>query len=87
MVVPVEGDIEMSVTEEVPKAARVLLSKPDTMRCELCQIDRPFTASHCYDCGVCVDKLDHHCPVSCRIHSLCLSSIAGNSHSPCLAYS
>jgi hypothetical protein len=30
--------------------------------CGICQIERPHTASHCYDCGVCVNELDHHCP-------------------------
>ena len=35
-----------------------------TMECGQCLIDRPLTASHCYECGLCVDKLDHHCPVS-----------------------
>jgi hypothetical protein len=64
IVVPVEGDIEATVLDGVPKAARLLLTTPDTTRCELCQVDRPVTATHCYECGVCVDKLDHHCPVS-----------------------
>jgi palmitoyltransferase ZDHHC9/14/18 len=30
--------------------------------CGQCQLDRPRTASHCYECGLCVDELDHHCP-------------------------
>jgi hypothetical protein len=30
--------------------------------CGFCGIDRPRTASHCYECGLCVDHLDHHCP-------------------------
>ena len=33
------------------------------MECGQCLIDRPITASHCYECGLCVDKIDHHCPV------------------------
>lgn len=32
------------------------------IECSLCQLERPRTASHCYDCNVCVDELDHHCP-------------------------
>lgn len=32
------------------------------MECNHCAIMRPSSAMHCYDCGVCVDKLDHHCP-------------------------
>ncbi|CAM9823024.1 unnamed protein product [Heterosigma akashiwo] len=23
---------------------------------------RPKNASHCYDCGLCIEQLDHHCP-------------------------
>lgn len=34
------------------------------LECGICHIDRPRTASHCFECGMCVDKLDHHCPVS-----------------------
>ena len=30
--------------------------------CGTCQIERPVTAKHCYECGLCVDELDHHCP-------------------------
>ena len=36
---------------------------PAMIECGRCHIDRPRDASHCYDCGVCVKKLDHHCPV------------------------
>jgi len=32
------------------------------INCNVCEVKRPITASHCYDCGVCVDELDHHCP-------------------------
>ena len=31
--------------------------------CDICDVDRPRGALHCYDCGVCVMGLDHHCPV------------------------
>lgn len=34
------------------------------VECGRCQIDRPTIAYHCGYCGVCVRKLDHHCPVS-----------------------
>jgi palmitoyltransferase ZDHHC9/14/18 len=30
--------------------------------CGQCGNDRPRTASHCYECGLCVNHLDHHCP-------------------------
>lgn len=32
--------------------------------CGLCNILRPKRASHCFECGICVLELDHHCPVS-----------------------
>lgn len=32
------------------------------IECGRCDMKRPNTASHCYDCNVCVDELDHHCP-------------------------
>lgn len=30
--------------------------------CEHCLVYRPQGTSHCFDCGVCVKELDHHCP-------------------------
>ncbi|CAK4309035.1 unnamed protein product [Aphanomyces euteiches] len=30
--------------------------------CAHCQIRRPAEAIHCYECGVCIDGMDHHCP-------------------------
>jgi hypothetical protein len=33
-----------------------------TVECGICEIQRPYNASHCYECGVCVEDLDHHCP-------------------------
>lgn len=39
-----------------------LSSLNNTMECGRCNVDRPRTATHCYECGVCVDQLDHHCP-------------------------
>ena len=33
-----------------------------TIQCGQCQIERPRSAAHCYECGLCVDDLDHHCP-------------------------
>jgi succinate dehydrogenase/fumarate reductase flavoprotein subunit len=41
-----------------------LSSLNNTMECGRCNVDRPRTATHCYECGLCVDQLDHHCPVS-----------------------
>ena len=36
--------------------------KTRMIMCGSCQLERPVTAKHCYECGVCVDDLDHHCP-------------------------
>ncbi|EQC35095.1 hypothetical protein SDRG_07329 [Saprolegnia diclina VS20] len=30
--------------------------------CAHCRIRRPANAVHCYECEVCIDGLDHHCP-------------------------
>jgi DHHC palmitoyltransferase len=37
-------------------------SSGEKIECAVCNVERPQTASHCYECGVCVDQLDHHCP-------------------------
>jgi hypothetical protein len=34
------------------------------IECGTCAMKRPTSASHCYDCGLCIDEVDHHCPVS-----------------------
>lgn len=42
------------------------------IQCGQCSIDRPVTAAHCYECGVCVDELDHHCPVWATKNWVCV---------------
>lgn len=39
-----------------------LASSPAPLMCSQCKVPRPASASHCYECNLCVDKLDHHCP-------------------------
>ena len=34
-----------------------------TIECGQCNLQRPYSARHCVYCGVCVEELDHHCPV------------------------
>lgn len=50
-------------------AIRSLPPLSATIECGMCHIDRPRNAAHCHDCGLCVVKLDHHCPVSFNLHS------------------
>lgn len=37
------------------------ISPNQSITCDICNIQRPPTASHCYACNVCIDGLDHHC--------------------------
>jgi len=32
------------------------------IECGQCKMLRPTTASHCYECKLCIEGLDHHCP-------------------------
>ena len=50
-----------------------------TFPCSICNIERPRTASHCYECGVCVDQLDHHCE-SCLLLPAPACSALPHSH-------
>jgi hypothetical protein len=36
--------------------------KPDLDYCDVCELTQPPNTSHCYDCNVCIQELDHHCP-------------------------
>lgn len=38
------------------------LNLNNLIECSQCLIDRPKTANHCYQCGLCIDEIDHHCP-------------------------
>lgn len=44
------------------RQGEVRVGGEETTMCGRCQIERPAEAIHCTRCGVCVDKLDHHCP-------------------------
>ena len=58
-----EADEEMgSVTSEYLEDEDQDPSETQYIPCHLCRIDRPATASHCYECGLCINGLHHHCP-------------------------
>lgn len=48
----------MAVPEEPEDGPRM----PDRRYCSKCSSLRPQRAHHCSICGVCVMKMDHHCP-------------------------
>ena len=35
---------------------------PSQRYCRICRLSRPLRAKHCYTCGRCVRRFDHHCP-------------------------
>lgn len=37
------------------------LEKQNYSYCSICQLYRPDGAQHCHQCGVCIEKYDHHC--------------------------
>ena len=47
-----------------PEAAAAAAEAGYNNRCDRCDLARPRGARHCYDCGVCVMDLDHHCPLT-----------------------
>jgi hypothetical protein len=46
--------------------ASVLMGDPmlEYTACSICHVMRGRGTQHCYDCGLCVRELDHHCPWS-----------------------
>lgn len=36
--------------------------RPSKRYCRICRLSRPLRAKHCYTCGRCVRRFDHHCP-------------------------
>jgi hypothetical protein len=50
-----EEDEEIEVEMNVPR---------DCISCHICKIITPREkkVGHCYDCGHCIEQLDHHCP-------------------------
>jgi palmitoyltransferase ZDHHC9/14/18 len=57
-----EEKMEGGIMSYKDKSASTAAPSVPMIQCGQCCMDRPRTASHCYECGLCVDHLDHHCP-------------------------
>jgi len=57
-----DADLSLSDPEAEGMAARHRYGNVAVIECSQCKMMRPCTAMHCYECGVCIDDLDHHCP-------------------------
>lgn len=54
------GIITMSVESSKQPVTKAVITKPSTMECGICRIERPSTAIHCQACKVCINSIDHH---------------------------
>ena len=72
---PPELDVEAFINNPAPnsappqtdlEAAQRRLKAPTTAmkftKCVHCEVYRTAKASHCYECNLCIEELDHHCP-------------------------
>ena len=65
--IPGDGETQAKSPEEKLESGYKVAFDPakstgQNIACGQCTIDRPRTAHHCYECGLCVEDLDHHCP-------------------------
>ena len=67
-------DKEQTGSTQTPGSRAPEIPPVALIQCGQCSIDRPVTAAHCYECGVCVDELDHHCPVQAFMSCFCVSA-------------
>lgn len=56
------GIVFSSPSETADEEKAEVSSEMTMLKCGQCNLRRPSTACHCYECDVCVDRLDHHCP-------------------------
>jgi hypothetical protein len=65
----------ITTSADTPAASASLLAQHilHPAFCVLCLRSRPPQARHCHDCGVCVQRFDHHCP-------FVANDVAANNH-------
>ncbi len=58
-IVPKQTLDQLSVQKQALRSVNKL---EEHTECQMCNVMRPAGTQHCFECGVCVLELDHHCP-------------------------